>query len=197
MGFPFVAPLKETIVAKLKKREEEQYKQNIATTYSPFAILSSGALVTKAKKTQDIFNLIKNAAWPKESDAYYGCVVNNNTDVKNQYQNGATLVGYDLNGKPIYVEGETNRRVSTPIITDIEIDTDGNNNTLKTAKVNLKVFTLKQLEMFEMFFLRPAMDVVLEFGYGSDIRGEFYDKIQQYLFVGKGYTAWEKKFIKI
>mgnify|MGYP001004839542 CR=1 FL=1 len=41
------------------------------------------------------------------------------------------------------------------------------------------------------------MDVVLEFGYGSDIRGEFYDKIQQYLFVGKGYTAWEQKFIKI
>ena len=36
-------------------------------------------------------------------------------------------------------------------------------------------------EMFELFFLRPSMDVVLEFGYGSDIRGEFYDKIQQYL----------------
>ena len=51
----------------------------------------------------------------------------------------------DLNGKPIYVEGETNRRVSTPIITDIEIDTDGNNNTLKTAKVNIKVFTLKKI----------------------------------------------------
>jgi hypothetical protein len=196
MGFPFVAPLKETIVAKLKKREEEQYKQNIATTYSPFAILSSGALVTKAKKTQDIFNLIKNAAWPKESDAYYGCVVNNSTDVKNQYQNGATLVGYDLNGKPIYVEGETNRRVSTPIITDIEIDTDGNNNTLKTAKVNLKVFTLKQLEMFEMFFLRPAMDVVLEFGYNSDIRGQYYNQIAQHLFVGQGYTYWQNKFLK-
>lgn len=196
MGFPFVAPLKETIVAKLKKREEEQYKKNIATTYSPFAILSSGALVTKAKETKDIFNLIKNAAWPKESDAYYGCVVNNTTDVKNQYQNGATLVGYDLNGKPIYVEGETNRRVSTPIITDIEIDTDGNNNTLKTAKVNLKVFTLKQLEMFEMFFLRPAMDVVLEFGYNSDIRGQYYNQIAQHLFVGQGYTYWQNKFLK-
>ena len=196
MGFPFVAPLKETIVAKLKKREEEQYKKNITTTYSPFAILSSGALVTKAKNTQDIFNLIKNAAWPKENNAYYGCVVNNTTDVKNQYQNGATLVGYDLNGKPIYVEGETNRRVSTPIITDIEIDTDGNNNTLKTAKVNIKVFTLKQLEMFEMFFLRPAMDVVLEFGYNSDIRGQYYNQIAQHLFVGQGYTHWQNKFLK-
>jgi hypothetical protein len=60
MGFPFVAPLKETIVAKLKKREEEQYKITTATTLSPFAILSSGALVTKAKETKDIFNIIKS-----------------------------------------------------------------------------------------------------------------------------------------
>ena len=196
MGFPFVAPLKSKIVEKLKKREDEQYKQNIATTYSPFAILSCGAIVTKAKTPEDIKNLIHTGNWPKENDAYYGCVINNSTEIQNKYQSGATIVGYDLNGKPIYVENEINRRVSTPIIVDIEIDTDGNNNTLKTAKVNLKVFTLKQLEMFEMFFLRPSMDVVLEFGYNSDIRGKYYNQIEQHLFVGQGYTHWQDKFLK-
>ena len=196
MPFPFVTPLKETIVTKLKKREKEQYKQNIATTYSPFAILSSAAVVLKAQDAQIVKNIIATESWPKESQSYYGCVINNSTEIKNQYQTGATIAGYDLNGKPIYVEQETNRRVSLPIITDIEIDTDGNNNTLKTANVNIKVFTLKQLEMFEMFFLRPAMDVVLEFGYNSDIRGEYYNKIQQNLFVGQGYNAWEEKFLK-
>jgi hypothetical protein len=50
--------------------------------------------------------------------------------------------------------------------------------------------------MFEMFFLRPSMDVVLEFGYNSDIRGEFYNQIQQHSFVGQGYTYWQDKFIK-
>mgnify|MGYP003704469193 CR=1 FL=1 len=57
--------------------------------------------------------------------------------------------------------------------------------------------SLKQLEMFELFFLRPAMDVVLEFGYSSDIRGKYYNSIEQHLFVGKGYKNWEEKFIKI
>ena len=196
MGFPFVAPLKTKIVEKLKRREEEEYKQHISTTYSTFAILSSGAVVAKAKTPADVKNLIANAAWPSENEAYYGCVVANSTDIKNQYQTGTTMVGYDLNGKPIYVERESNRRVSNPIITSIEIDTDGNNNTLKTAKVTLKIFTLKQLEMFEMFFLRPSMDVVLEFGYNSDIRGTYYNQIQQHLFVGQGYKEWETKFIK-
>jgi len=196
MGFPFIAPLKETVVAKLKKREEEEYKQKISTTFSPFAILSSGAVVVRANTPQDVKKLINTGAWPKETDAYYGCVVANSTEVKNTYQTGNTIAGYDLNGQPIYVPGEENRRVSTPIIQSIEIDTDGNNNTLKTAKVNIKVFTLKQLEMFEMFFLRPSMDVVLEFGYNSDIRGSAYNQVQQHLFVGQGYTYWQTKFLK-
>ena len=145
MPFPFVAPLKELIKEKLKKREDEEYKQRISTTYSPFAILSSAAVVLKAKEASVVKNIIKSESWPKESQSYYGCVISNSTEQKNQYQTGATIAGYDLNGKPIYVEEETNRRFSLPIITDIEIDTDGNNNTLKTANVNIKVFTLKQL----------------------------------------------------
>lgn len=191
MGFPFIAPLKTTIVTKLKEREKNQ---QLSSLLSPFAILSSAALVTKTKSGTEIKSIIKDQKWP--TDAYYGCVISNSTEVKNMYQTGKTIAGYDLNGKPIVVEGEENRRVSLPIITDIEIDTDGNNNTLKTAKVNVKVFTLKQLEMFELFFLRPSMDVVLEFGYNTDIRGKYYNNIEQYLFVGKGYKHWEEKFIK-
>ena len=196
MGFPFIAPLNPLLKKKFEKREK-LVQNNLKGLTMPFAMLSCGAVVTKTNSGTQIKEIIKNNTWPTDATTYYGCVVTNTTDVNKLYQTGKTIVGYDLNGKPILVEGETNRRVSTPIIESIEIDTDGNNNTLKIAKVNLKVFTLKQLEMFELFFLRPSMDVVLEFGYSSDIRGEFYDKIQQYLFVGKGYTAWEKKFIKI
>ena len=196
MGFPFIAPLNPLLKKKFEKREK-LVQNNLKGLTMPFAMLSCGAVVTKTNSGTQIKEIIKNNAWPTDATTYYGCVVTNTTDVSKLYQTGKTIVGYDLNGKPILVEGETNRRASTPIIESIEIDTDGNNNTLKIAKINLKVFTLKQLEMFELFFLRPSMDVVLEFGYGSDIRGEFYDKIQQYLFVGKGYTAWEEKFIKI
>ena len=211
MGFPFIAPIKEEVRKKLLVRELANNPAGVlgaigkekTSTLSPFAILSSGAMVVKTtgaidSRIKGIKNLIKTeGALENRTDSYYGCVISNTTDIKNMYQTGKTIAGYDLNGKPIVVEGEENRRVSTPIIESIEIDTDGNNNTLKTAKVNVRVFTLKQLEMFELFFLRPSMDVVLEFGYNTDIRGEYYNKIDQYLFVGKGYKAWEDRFIKI
>ena len=211
MGFPFIAPIKEEVRKKLLAREIANNPAGVlgaigkekTSTLSPFAILSSGAMVVKTtgaidSRIKGIKNLIKTeGALENRTDSYYGCVISNTTDVKNMYQTGKTIAGYDLNGKPIVVEGEENRRVSTPIIESIEIDTDGNNNTLKTAKVNVRVFTLKQLEMFELFFLRPSMDVVLEFGYNTDIRGEYYNKIDQSLFVGKGYKAWEDRFIKI
>ncbi len=152
MGFPFIAPLKKELVKKFKKREDSKNRDLLALKM-PFAMLSSGAVVTKRTSAKQIKEIINTQSWPTTQDTYYGCVVSNFTDVKNLYQTGETLAGYDLNGKPIKVIGETNRRVSLPIIESIEIDTDGNNNTLKTAKVNVKVFTLKQLEMFELFFL--------------------------------------------
>ena len=204
MGFPFIAPLKEELKKKFKKRENST-QRDLKTLSMPFAMLSCGAVVTKRKDAKQIKEIIQKQAWPNTPDTYYGCVVSNSTDIKNTYQTGKTIVGYDLNGKAILVEGEENRRVSIPIIQSIEIDTDGNNNTLKTAKVDVKVFTLKQLEMFELFFLRPSMDVVLEFGYSSplrDIDGFLSEKvknvsIEKNLFIGKGYDEWQKRFIKI
>ena len=169
MGFPFIAPLKEKLKKKFKKREDS-VERDLKTLSMPFAMLSCGAVVTKRKDAKQIKEIIQKQDWPNTPDTYYGCVISNSTDIKNVYQTGRTIVGYDLNGKAILVEREENRRVSIPIIQSIEIDTDGNNNTLKTAKVDVKVFTLKQLEMFELFFLRPAMDVVLEFGYSSPLR---------------------------
>jgi hypothetical protein len=195
MGFPFIAPLKEELKKKFKKREDSLQK-NLKALSMPFAMLSCGAIVLKRQSGKQIKEIIHTQKWPTTQDTYYGCVISNSSDVKNMYQTGTTICGYDLNGKPILVENEVNRRVSLPIITQIEIDTDGNNNTLKEAKVDLKVFTLKQLEMFELFFLRPSMDVVLEFGYGSDIR-KSSNLIEKNLFIGKGYDEWERRFIKI
>jgi hypothetical protein len=82
-----------------------------------------------------------------------------------------------------------------PIIESVEIDTDGGNNTLKTAQVKIRVFTLKQLEMFELFFLRPTMRVVLEYGWNSGIRNKV--NILTYMFANKSHTDYLKKFIEI
>jgi hypothetical protein len=190
MGFPFLAPLKADLVKKLKERENNVGYVNSLT---PFIMLSSAAVVTNNGKSVE--EIIKNNDY---TNAFQGCVVANTTDIKNLYQTGKTIVGYDLNGKPIEVEGETNRRVSTPIILSMELDTDGNNNTLKTAQLQLKVFSLKQLEMFELFFLRPAMKVVIEWGWNTDIK----NKTNKYiigskLFAKKNFTNYINKYVEI
>jgi hypothetical protein len=190
MSFPFLSPLKSWIVDVLKDRETKS--PNIHTL-KPFAILSSAAVVSKGGTPESIKGMIGSGAI---TGMYSGCVIANTTDVSKLYQTGNTIVGYDLNGKEIVVEGETNRRVSVPIITKIDIDTDGGNNTLKTAKVDIKVFTLKQLEMFELFFLRPSMSVVLEYGWNTDIRSDKY-LIDSYLFAKKNHTDYVKKYFEI
>lgn len=192
MPFPFVAPLKDWTVKKLKERESDR---NYITTMSPFAMMSSGAVVLKGKTSDEIKELFKTQQYGNDVTTYYGCVITNSTDVSKLYQTGKTIVGYDLNGKEIVVEGEINRRVSTPIIESIEIDTDGGNNTLKTAQVKVKVFTLKQLEMFELFFLRPSMNVVLEYGWGSDIRNKSKKyTIDSKLFGKKNFTKYKEDY---
>lgn len=191
MPFPFVAPLKEWTVDKLKEREADR---NYITKLSPFAMMSTAAVVLKGKKTtEEIKQFYEKQDYG--SDAYYGCVITNTTDISKLYQTGKTIVGYDLNGKVIEVDGETNRRVSTPIIQSIEIDTDGGNNTLKTAQVKVKVFTLKQLEMFELFFLRPSMNVVLEYGWSSDIRNKSKSiTIDSLLFAKKNFKKYKEDY---
>lgn len=186
MPFPFVKPIETWIEDKLKERESNPLKTNLL---SPFAIMTSGAVVLKEGNLNELFQSQKYG-----KDAYYGCVVTNTTDLSKLYQTGNTIVGYDLNGKEIKVEGETNRRVSTPIIESIEIDTDGGNNTLKTAQVKVRVFTLKQLEMFELFFLRPSMNVVLEYGWNSDLINKKYI-IEKYLFAKKGWIDYKKDYV--
>ena len=194
MPFPFVAPLKEWTVKKLKERESNP---NYITTLSPFAMMMSGAVVLKNKSKEEILNYLKkDRKYP--NDAYFGCVITNTTDVSKLYQTGNTIVGYDLNGKEILVENEKNRRVSTPIIESIEIDTDGGNNTLKTAQVKVRVFTLKQLEMFELFFLRPSMNVVLEYGWSSDIRNKSKKYIiDSKLFAKKDFETYKKDYSEL
>jgi hypothetical protein len=195
MPFPFIKPLEQWIVKKLEERESDK---NYITKLSPFAMMTSGAVVLKDKKSSDIKKLFETQAYGTDSTTYYGCVITNTTDVSKLYQTGKTIVGYDLNGKEIVVEGETNRRVSTPIIESIEIDTDGGNNTLKTAQVKIKVFTLKQLEMFELFFLRPSMNVVLEYGWGTGVRNINKTAIiEKYLFAKKNFKDFKSAYAKL
>ena len=190
MGFPFLAPLKPGIVKKLTERENDISYVN---SLSPFIMLSSATVVTNNGKSAE--QIIKQKDY---INAFCGCVVANTTDIKNLYQTGKTIVGYDLNGKPIEVVDETNRRISTPIITSMELDTDGNNNTLKTAQLQIKVFSLKQLEMFELFFLRPATKVVIEWGWNTDIK----NKTNKYiigskLFAKKNFNDYVNAYLNI
>jgi hypothetical protein len=190
MGFPYLAPLKPGIVKKLTERENDISYVN---SLMPFIMLSSATVVTK--KSIPYEEIVKNQDY---QGAFQGCVVANTTDIKNLYQTGKTIVGYDLNGKPIEVEGETNRRISTPIITSMELDTDGNNNTLKTAQLQIKVFSLKHLEMFELFFLRPAIKVIVEWGWNTDIKNKSNKHIiGSKLFAKKKFTDYVNDYMKI
>jgi len=190
MGFPFLAPLKPGIVKKLKEREGNIRYSN---SKMPFIMLSSATVVTNTGIPFE--QIVKNENYYR---AFLGCVVTNTTDVKKLYQTGNTIIGYDLNGKPIEVPGEKNRRLSTPIITSMELDTDGNNNTLKTAQLQIKVFSLKQLEMFELFFLRPAIKVVIEWGSNSDIINNSNKyTIGSKLFAQKKFTDYVNEYIRI
>ena len=165
MGFPYIQPLNKKIVEKLKKRESNPLG---ASFQYPFVVLSSPAIVTNdvdiingkmsGNKIKDLFN--KKGS----KKTYYGCKIKNEVKPENLYPLGATALGYDFEGTRIEVVGETNRRVPPPIIESVEINTDGENNTLKTADLKIKVFTLKQLEMFELFFLRPSMHLLVEWG---------------------------------
>lgn len=193
MGFPFLAPLKEWTTKKLEKREKNKEALN---TLMPFIILSSAAVVTNTPRdTLDLKNIYAGGGYG--GFAYKGCVIANSTDILKNYQTGNTIIGYDLDGKPIEVINETNRRVSMPIIESLEIDTDGGNNTLKSAQIKIRVFTLKQLEMFELFFLRPSMRVVLEYGWNIGIREKLNLDIQTNMFANKSHTDYINKYSEI
>lgn len=179
MGFPYLAPLTPWVVDIMEQRENTA----IASTFkSPWVVLTSGALVVKGKASSDsetrrteLLDKIKNPG----NESYKGCIISNNiNNTELSYSTQETIIGIDFEGKPIKVEGEKGRKVSTPLVESVEIDTDGANNTLKTARVSVKCFTLKQLEMFELFFLKPGMNILVEFGDSSLLKSSLFP-IQQ------------------
>ena len=170
MGFPFLAPIKPWVVDVLKERENNKY---MVAFKNPWIVMTSAALVSKGKPSLDEnervkqINDIVNATTPSP-DSYRGCIISNNSNnVELSYSTESTIAGIDFDGKKIKVEGESGRKISTPIIVSMDLDTDGANNTLKTAKVNVKCFSLKQFEMFELFFMKPGMNVLIEWGDSS------------------------------
>jgi hypothetical protein len=162
--FPYLAPLKDWTVDVLKDREANKIDGMLM---QPWMILTSGAKVIKdtiPDNADAIADKFKSLVEGGSSTGYSGCIIKNNIDSQLNYSLNETIVGIDFDGKLIKVPGETNRRISTPLIESVDIDTDGANNTLKTAKINIRCFSLKQLEMFEMFFMKPGMNVLFEYG---------------------------------
>jgi hypothetical protein len=179
-------------ISDLKPWVKEIFRNRERVTESsifkvPFVILTSPALVTKqssdtkltlkerAEKFQDIIN---NTFAASSMDSYKGCIITNKIQNKdNSYQLGPSHIGVDFRGNRINVDGETNRAIPNPIIESLQIDTDGTGNTLKIATVGVRLFSLKQLEMFELFYLKPGMNLLLEFGNNqsvfADIRRDY------------------------
>lgn len=168
MPFPYLAPLSPWIINVMKAREENPL---MGSFKSPYAVLTSSALVVKSDPTPSnekdrkakIIELIKT---PPPGKSYKGCIISNNiNNVDLTYTLGESAVGIDFMGNIIKVaEKEKGKKIPTPLIQSIEVDTDGANNTLKTARVSLILFSLKQLEMFELFFMKPGMNCMIEFG---------------------------------
>lgn len=200
MEFPFLDQLKPWIKNKFDYRKNNKEQLNLL---SPFVILSSPAIVTnQPNNSDDISKMYSSGNYP--ASAYKGCVISNSTnDSDRTYEKSFSTIGKDLDGNTIVVPGEKNRKVSPPIILSLEIDSLNGNNTLKTANLEIKVFTLKQLEMFELFFLRPGMNVVLEYGHNSDIRadnlfGVFKNvTIDKHLFANKGHEEFMNSYFEI
>jgi hypothetical protein len=174
MPFPFLSPVKKWVVDVLKDRENpindtSTHFNSILKT--PWVILTSGAKVVQISGLKEL-SAEKRIAKLRElystkssnQDAYLGCIIQNNLNIDSKYQTDESYIGFDFSGKKVKVEGERNRRISTPIIENVEIDTDGANNTLKTARVTVRCFSLKQFELFELFFCKPGMNVLVEFG---------------------------------
>ena len=128
----------------------------------PWVILTSPALVVQQsdnkkltlKEREAAFNeIIKN---PNPSNGYQGCIITNEIQTpENAYSaTGPSYIGVDFSGKRISVVGETGRTIPNLIIESLEIDTDGVGNALKVATNNVRLFSLNQLEMFELFYLK-------------------------------------------
>ena len=163
----YLAPLKKWVVDILEGRE---YNSKVSNTKMPFVIMTSGAKVIKSKPIstkQEGIDRAKEILSGSIKAEYSGCIISNQINPTFNYSLGETLVGFDFNGKAITAVGEYGRKISMPIIESVDINTDGTNNTLLTAMVNVRCFSLKQLEMFELFFCKAGMHILIEYGDNS------------------------------
>jgi len=165
----YLAPLKKWVVEILEERENNP---KLANTKMPFVIMTSGAKVVKSSRpinTKDeAIERAKEVILNNTGVEYQGCIISNQINTSLNYSLQQTLVGFDFTGKPIYAVGEFGRKISIPIIESVDINTSGTNNTLLTAMVNVRCFSLKQLEMFELFFCKAGMHILIEYGDNSN-----------------------------
>ena len=163
----YLAPLKKWVVDILEGRENNS---KVSNTKMPFVIMTSGAKVIKSapiKTKQEGIDRAKEILSGSIKAEYSGCIISNQINPSLNYSLGETLVGFDFTGKAITAVGEYGRKISMPIIESVDINTDGTNNTLLTAMVNVRCFSLKQLEMFELFFCKAGMHILIEYGDNS------------------------------
>lgn len=164
----YLAPMKKWVVDVLDSREKNP---NMSNTKMPFVIMTSAAKIVKhtTQQTREaVLNSVKEVVEGKGVVEHLGCIISNHIDPNINYSHANPYVGYDFNGKLVTVNGESGRKISPPIIESVDIDTNGVGNTLKEARVRVRCFSLKQYEMFELFFCKPAMHILLEYGDNSN-----------------------------
>lgn len=187
-------PLKSWIVDILKERQKDVNKGN---TKMPFIIMSSAAKLVKKepgdsvqKVKEQIGKILSN---PDSNPEYKGCIITNHIDPKINYNIGDTIVGYDFTGKQIKCQTESGRKISPVIIESLDIKADGTAMTRKMAMVNMRCFSLHQLELVEQFFLQMGMHVLIEFGDNSNTQELINNKI---LATKSNYEQFTKSFLK-
>lgn len=187
-------PLKTWIVDILKERQKDINKSN---TKMPFIIMSSAAKLVKRNPGADITDVKKQIGEilsnPNSVPEYSGCIITNHIDPKINYNVGQTVVGYDFSGKPIKCETESGRKVSPVIIESLDIKADGTAMTRKMAIVNIRCFSLHQLELVEQFFLQMGMHVLIEFGDNSNAQELINNDV---LATKSDYAKFTKDFLK-
>lgn len=181
----YLRPISKWLQNELEFREAAP---ELSIFKMPFALLTSAAVV--AKDIELTAALQFKTSGPS---SYKGCIIGNILDTELNYgkdilktnEVNKTIVGIDFDGKYITTENESGLRKPMPIIERIEINTDGENNALKEAQVTVRCFTLKQLEMFELFYCRPGMNLLLEFGNNFEITPKQIEQYKNFIKLSK------------
>jgi hypothetical protein len=187
-------PLKTWIIDVLKERQANINKSNLKM---PFIIMSSAAKIVQSKPGMSKEEIMKQVGEiltkPDSKPKYKGCIITNHTDPKINYNIGKTIVGYDFDGNIIECESESGRKISPVIIESLDIKADGTAMTRKIAMVNIRCFSLHQLELVEQFFLQMGMHVLIEFGDNSYINEITNNNL---LATKSDYDKFRKDFLK-